>query len=63
VRAKSLNIRTKPSIESSIIGTLAKGTEVRIFDEVDGWYAISSSQSRWVKVEYIENIKQNPGGS
>lgn len=63
VRAKSLNIRTKPSIESAIIGTLSKGTEVRIFDELDGWYAISSSQSRWVKTEYIENIKQNPGGS
>ena len=56
VTAKKLNVRLSSSTSSSILTTLGKGTEVRIFEEMGGWYAINHSRSRWVKMEFIEKL-------
>lgn len=40
ITATILNVRSAPSIGSSIIGTLKKGTSVNILTEQNGWYSI-----------------------
>lgn len=51
----SLNIRLEASMSSSIIGTLAKGTEVKIIDdEKNGFYNISTNVTKgWVSSQWI----------
>jgi uncharacterized protein YgiM (DUF1202 family) len=40
ITATILNVRSGPSISSSIIGTFKKGTSVNILTEQNGWYSI-----------------------
>ncbi|WP_158280657.1 amidase [Pararcticibacter amylolyticus] len=54
VTAEKLNVRNANSLNAPIVAKLTKGTEVRVFGENDGWYAINASYSRWVKKEYVK---------
>ena len=38
---EDVNIREEPSPHSNILGVLLKNTEVKILDNVQGWYKIS----------------------
>jgi len=58
VTARTLNVRLSSSASSSILTTLSIGTPVRIFEEMEGWYAINHSRSRWVKKEFIEKVNK-----
>lgn len=51
---KKLNVRSAPSLNSTIIGSLAMGTPVRLFEQQSDFTKISASSSRWVKSEYIQ---------
>lgn len=62
----SLNIRFDATISSSIIGTLAKGTEVKIIDdERNGFYPIIANgkkgwvNSKWISFQEPENVEPN----
>lgn len=54
VIAEKLNVRASNSLNSFVVTKLLKGTEVRVYSESNGWLAINSSYSRWVKKEYVK---------
>ena len=54
VIANTLNIREKPTKDSTDIGDLHKGDIVDILNYVDGWYYISiDSRVGWASKQYI----------
>ncbi|GEM_PF-2209475 len=48
VTADALNVRSGPGNSSRVIGTLRKGNNVTILEEVSGWYRIEFNSSAWV---------------
>ncbi|WP_374054382.1 SH3 domain-containing protein [Rossellomorea sp. FM04394] len=51
----SLNVRTSPSVQSSVLGVLNKGDHVEVTGSVSGWYEIQFGNDRaWVNDAYIE---------
>lgn len=57
VTATTLNVRTQPDISSDILGQLANGTIVQIFEEQDGWGRIDPSESKWVKESFLQKVE------
>jgi N-acetylmuramoyl-L-alanine amidase len=57
VKANLLNIRSTPSMNGKIIGTLKKGDQRAVYTQQNGWYAIGSGQ--WVSgnPNYVMFIK------
>lgn len=54
VSASSLNVRTKPSHSSKVIGSVKRGTSVQVADEKYGWAKISSGNIEgWVASQYL----------
>ena len=53
VNVKLLNVRLSSSLDAPIITKFGKGTEVRIFEDLNGWYAINQSRTRWIKKEFV----------
>ena len=54
VTASSLRVRETP-VDGTVVGKLAKGTEVTITEEKDGWYKVTAgSLTGWVSGEYVE---------
>lgn len=55
VIASSLNIRSKPTTNSKIIGTLKKGTKVTLYKQAGAWYYIHfGSNTGYVSSKYIK---------
>ena len=57
VTAKSLNVRAEPSTTGMVLGTLKKGTEVRVMEEKDGWKRVQSDGAApegWVHGDYLK---------
>lgn len=54
VNTDTLNIRSGPSTNNSVVGTLSAGQSVDIFAEKDGFYQIGTG--KWVGVKYVEKI-------
>lgn len=55
LRFGRLNIRSKPSVLSTSIGTLRDNDDVTVLGEVDGWYVIRFRNiTGYVKQNYIE---------
>lgn len=54
VTATALNVRGQPDASSGILGQLANGTVVQIFEEQDGWGRIDSTESRWVNERFLK---------
>ena len=46
-----LNVRSGPSTNNSVVGSLSNGTQVTIYEENNGWYRIGDNQ--WVSAQYI----------
>jgi len=56
VTAKSLNVRAEPTATGMILGSLKKGTEVRVLEEKDGWKRVQSDGAApegWVHGDYL----------
>ena len=54
-QSKNLNVRNAPGGE--VIGSLPRGTQVIVYEEVDGWSRIGDS--KWVSTEYLSDIDPN----
>lgn len=56
VSAELLNIRSGPGISFDIIGQLAKGVPVQIFEANGSWYRVNALQQQWVFADYILQV-------
>ncbi|MED3549114.1 SH3 domain-containing protein [Cytobacillus praedii] len=55
ITSNSLNIRSEPSRNGSIIGKLNAGDRVKILSQKNGWTEISHSGKRvWISSQYVE---------
>lgn len=55
VLATSLNVRSEPDGESTIVGSLKQGTVVTVSDEAYGWVKVSSGRLKgWVAGYYLQ---------
>lgn len=52
VGPSTLNVRNQPK-SGVIIEKLKRGKKVEVYDEVNGWSLISSSQQKWVSSEHL----------
>ena len=62
VTATSLNVRSGPSTNNSVLFSVKKNEKVDILDSMSGWYKISTSKGKtgWASSEYINtNIDSN----
>ncbi|MEI2664534.1 SH3 domain-containing protein [Rossellomorea sp. LJF3] len=51
----ALNVRTSPSLQSSILGVLNKGDEVEVTGSVSGWYEVRfGDEVAWISDSYVE---------
>ena len=56
VSANVLNIRESPTNDGKKVAMpLTKGTKVKIIDEANGWYKVSTEIEGWVFAKYIDN--------
>jgi SH3-like domain-containing protein len=53
VATQSLNLNVRNNPNGAIIGSLPKGTQVTVYDTVDGWSRIGDS--RWVSSAYLSS--------
>jgi N-acetylmuramoyl-L-alanine amidase len=57
VSANVLNIRSAPANDASKVALpLVKGTKVKILDESNGWYKVSTEIEGWILGKYIDNV-------
>lgn len=55
VTASALNVRSKPSINGSIIGTLYNGAKVTVISQSNGWTEIRfNGKTAWVSSEFVK---------
>ena len=51
----ALNVRTSPSLQSTVLGVLNKGDKVEVTGSVSGWYEIRfGNDNAWVSESYVE---------
>jgi uncharacterized protein YgiM (DUF1202 family) len=55
VSAKSVNVRTAPSAESPVVGTLTRGSMVKVFGDTAGWSKIGPN--RYIRSRYLSSRK------
>ena len=54
VLCRTLNVRSGPGTNYSKIGTLSRGAQVEVQEELDGWYKIATlSGAGYVSAEYV----------
>lgn len=61
VTASKLNVRTGPGANNSKAADrdpLSFGSIIRIYEEKDNWYRISSSKDHWVSARYTRSVKR-----
>jgi hypothetical protein len=63
VTASALNVRSQPNISGNILGQLANGTVVQIFEEQNGWGRIDASDSKWIKESFLQKVSSNSSGT
>ncbi|MFN8258185.1 MAG: N-acetylmuramoyl-L-alanine amidase [Bacteroidales bacterium] len=57
VSATILNIRSTPAEDGlKVAMPLKKGTKVKILEEANGWYRVTTEVEGWVFAKYIENL-------
>jgi N-acetylmuramoyl-L-alanine amidase len=57
VSATILNIRSTPAEDGlKVAMPLKKGTKVKILEESNGWYRVTTEVEGWVFAKYIENL-------
>lgn len=60
VTADTLNIRTQPDANSPKVtdrAAVTLGAVLRVYEEKNGWYRISTSQQQWVAAKYTVDAK------
>ncbi|MCM3669951.1 SH3 domain-containing protein [Mesobacillus maritimus] len=58
VTTSGLNVRSQPSLSSSIVGNLDQGTMVTVLSESAGWSEVLyNGTSSWVSSQYLDNNK------
>jgi uncharacterized protein YgiM (DUF1202 family) len=58
VTASSLNVRAEPTKTGMVLGSLKKGTEVRVLEEKDGWKRVQSDGAApegWVSADHLKS--------
>lgn len=65
VTASALNVRTGPSTNYRVIGTVYKNEYIRVFAKIGDWYVIQtpSDQIGAVSTKYVKKITGNAGAS
>ena len=61
VTSKTLNIRSKPSVDGTkVSGRTAAifGAILRVYKEQNGWFKISNSQEHWVLGKFAQQVKR-----
>lgn len=59
VTASTLNIRTAPNAAGAKAGAPATlGAVLRVYEESNGWYKISASQSQWVAAQFTAVVQR-----
>ena len=57
IAANTLNIRQTPTTDGQRVARpLKKGTKVKILDQANGWYKVSTEIEGWVFGKYVENV-------
>lgn len=56
VTASALNVRSAPDTSADILRTLARGIQVRIYEEQEGWYRIHPQEQHWVSGGYVKLV-------
>lgn len=59
VNTSKLNVRTGPSAESKLANDrepVSYGAVIRVYEEKDNWYRISSSKQHWVSAKYTSIV-------
>ena len=59
VNTKSLNLLVRNAPGGDVIGSLAKGTQVLVYEESDGWSRIGDG--KWVSSGYLSDSNPNAG--
>lgn len=52
----SLNVRSAPTSDSKITGSLRRGALVRVYEQRLGWGRIHPSEERWASIRYLAFI-------
>lgn len=62
VSASSLNVRSAPNTGAAVIGSLANGAEVRVFETDGSWARLSQTgeEGRWVHGDYLTAQRPAP---
>ena len=57
-KASLLNVRSKPSIKSIVVGKLKKGTQLQLLEETSNWYRVvfSGEKNGWISKRFAEEI-------
>ncbi len=58
VTTEKLNVRADAAADAAKVNTVLLGSIVRIHDERDGWYRISSSQPEWVSARLVQLVER-----
>ncbi|MBQ3423493.1 MAG: SH3 domain-containing protein [Romboutsia sp.] len=61
VNTQSLNLNVRNAPGGSVINSLAKGTEVTVVAEQNGWSQITSPVNGWVSSEYLADSQPSSG--
>lgn len=56
VTAEQLNVRTRPSLSSTITNQLSRGTNIYVYEERDNWCRIDSASPLWVSGNYLGRL-------
>ena len=52
-----VNVRTQPSMEGEIIGTLSQGTKVTAYEISGKWAKISRTEDKWVSLLFLRRAR------
>lgn len=52
-----VNVRTQPSMEGEIIGTLSQGTKVTVYEISGKWAKISRTEDKWVSLLFLRRAR------
>jgi len=64
IKIEGLNVRSSPSTNSKVQGTLPKGTQAKIIQSQGSWYYIVMGPVEgWVEGSYVKVLDGNPGSA
>ncbi|WP_064092470.1 SH3 domain-containing protein [Rossellomorea aquimaris] len=62
ITVSSLNVRESPSLSSTVLGVVHKGTRVDLTGSISGWYEIKfGTKKAWISDKYVEDSSSSSG--